>query len=290
MTGASEALAGRIIAIFNTASGSCDASSADKARQIFSDGGFGDVEILSVGPSEVAETLKSAVNRADVLVVLGGDGTIGGAASLCGDTGPYLVPLPGGTMNMLPKALYGTVDWQSALKATLAAPKVQNVSGGDAEGHKFFCAAILGAPSLWADAREAVREGHLVEAAKRSVTATRRSLSDAIEYEFGSINGSAEAVAVICPLISQDMDCDETALEAVALDPTTAAGLFGLAFHAAFDGWRNDASVTRANVSCVDVRAHGEIPVILDGEKVCIDREVKITFLPVAFRALVPKI
>lgn len=192
-------------------------------------------------------------------------------------------------MNMLPKALYGTADWPSALKATLAAPEIKIVSGGDAEGHRFYCAAIFGAPSLWADAREAVREGDLVEAAKRAVTATRRSLSDAIDYEFGAMNGSADAVAVICPLISQAMDGHEAALEAVAVDPGTAAGLFGLAFHAAFDGWRNDSSVTRAKVKCVDVLAHGEIPAILDGEKVQIERHAKITFLPTAFRAIVPQ-
>ena len=288
MSDVQEALGGRVVAVFNTASGSCDASSETAARKIFSEAGLSDVSIQMVGPSEVGEALKIAVANADVLVVLGGDGTIGSAASLCGDAGPYLIPLPGGTMNMLPKALYGPGNWQDALQATLADPELKNVSGGEAEGHRFFCAAILGAPSLWADAREAVREGHLLEAAQKAVTAARRSLSDAIEYEFGDKKGSAEAVAVICPLISQDMDCDEPALEAVALDPSTAAGLFGLAFHAAFDGWRKDTSVTRAKVKCVDVRAHGDIPVILDGEKVQIDREVKITFIPTAFRAIVP--
>lgn len=289
MSDAKSALAGRVVAVFNTGSGSFDAASEGQAREIFEDAGLEGVKIHVVAPSEIGETLKTAVAEADVLVVLGGDGTIGGAATLCGATGPYLIPLPGGTMNMLPKALYGTADWQSALKATLAAPEVQNVSGGQAEGHGFYCAAIFGAPSLWADAREAVREGDLIEAAKRAVTATRRSLSDAIDYEFGDLKGSAEAVAVICPLISQAMDGEEMALEAVALDPGTAAGLFGLAFHAAFDGWRNDPSVTRAKVKCVDVLAHGEIPAILDGEKVEIQRHAKVTFLPTAFRAIVPE-
>lgn len=289
MSDAQAALGGRVVAVFNTASGSCDANSHGQAQQIFQEAGLGDVEIHVVTPAEIGETLKAAVARADVLVVLGGDGTIGSAATLCADSGPYLIPLPGGTMNMLPKALYGTADWQSALKATLAAPETKAVSGGAVGGHRFYCAAIFGAPSLWADAREAVREGDLLEAAKRAVTATRRSLSDAIDYEFGDRTGSADAVAVICPLISQVMDGEEAALEAVALDPSTAVGLFGLAFHAAFDGWRNDPSVTRAKVKCVDVLAHGEIPTILDGEKIEIERHAKVTFLPTAFRAIVPQ-
>ncbi|WP_454718855.1 diacylglycerol/lipid kinase family protein [Caulobacter segnis] len=282
------ALAGRVVAVLNTASGSCDETSESQARQIFAEAGLDAVEIHVVTPSEIVETLKAAIADADVLVVLGGDGTIASAATLCGHDGPYLIPLPGGTMNMLPKALYGDGDWQAALTATLAAPQIRRVSGGETDGQRFYCAAIFGAPSLWADAREAVREGDLVEAAKRAVTATRRSLSDAIAYEFGDRRGSADAVAVICPLISQVMDGEEAAFEAVALDPGTAAGLFGLAFHAAFDGWRNDPSVTRAKVKCVHVLAHGEIPAILDGEKVEIERHAKVTFLPMAFRALVP--
>jgi diacylglycerol kinase family enzyme len=288
MSEAQDALAGLVVAILNIGSGSCDASSEGKIRRIFTDAGLSDAEILSVAPAEVTAALESAVNRADVLVILGGDGTIGAAATLCGGSGPYLIPLPGGTMNMLPRALYGTADWQMSLRQTLSAPSIRKVSGGEAGGHRFYCAAILGAPSLWADAREAVREGHLLEAAKRALTATRRSLSDSIDYEFGEVRGSAEAVAVICPLISQQMSGEETALEAAALDPSTAAGLFGLAFHAAFDGWRSDASVTRAKVSSVVVRAHGEIPLILDGEAMKMPREVEVAFLPNAFRALVP--
>jgi len=41
-------------------------------------------------------------------------------------------------------------------------------------------------------------------------------------------------------------------------------------------------------VKCVDVLAHGEIPAILDGEKVKIERRAKVTFPPTAFRAIVP--
>lgn len=191
-------------------------------------------------------------------------------------------------MNMLPKALYGNRSWTEALAATLANPRVQKVSGGELGGHRFYCAAILGAPSLWADAREAVRGGHLLEAAQKAITATRRSLSDSVDYQFGDLTGSADAVAIICPEVSAVLDADEAALEAAAIDPAKASDLFGLAFHAAFDGWRNDPSVTRAKCLKVVVEGHGAIPVILDGEKIRTGRKAEVTFLRVAFRALVP--
>ncbi len=283
------ALRGPVIAVLNTGSGSCDDTSADHAKAVFAEAGLAHAEIVPVDPAGLDAALDTAVSKAKVLVVLGGDGTIGTAATKCGENGPLLIPLPGGTMNMLPKALYGNLSWQEALAATLAKPKLQKVSGGEVGGHRFYCAAILGAPSLWADAREAVRGGHLLEAAQKAVTATRRSLTDAVQYNFGDVSGSAEAVAIICPLISEAMDPDELALEAVALDPTTAAGLFGLAFHAAYDGWRNDPSVTRVKARKVVVEGHGAIPAILDGEKVRTGRIAVVTFLPVAFRAIVPE-
>ena len=59
-------------------------------------------------PEALGEGLKAALDaRPDLLVVLGGDGTAGAAADLAGPYGPLLAPLPGGTMNMLPHALYG---------------------------------------------------------------------------------------------------------------------------------------------------------------------------------------
>jgi diacylglycerol kinase family enzyme len=284
------ALQGDVVAVLNTGSGSCDETSAEKIKAVFAAAGLGHTQIVAVDPAGLDAALSAAVVKADVLVVLGGDGTIGAAASKCAELGPLLIPLPGGTMNMLPKALYGNISWQEALAASLTKPALQEVSGGEINGHRFYCAAILGAPSLWADAREAVREGHLIEAAQKAVTATRRSLSDAVEYQFGEISGSAEAVAVICPLISEAMDSAERAFEAVALDPTTASAVFGLAFHAVYDGWRSDPSVTSVKATKVVVEGHGALPMILDGEKVQAGRKAVVNYLPIAFRTIVPKV
>lgn len=291
MSDAKNALQKRIVAVLNIGSGSCDANSEAQAKAVFDQAGLSHVKVVGVEPGDLDKALDDAVANTDVLVVLGGDGTISAAAGRCGGSGPLLIPLPGGTMNMLPKALYGDRPWREALAETLANPKVHDVSGGKADDRRFFCAAILGAPSLWAQAREAARKGDMVEAVKRAVTATRRSLTESLDYDFGGgKTGTAEAVVVICPAISKDMHPDEPTLEAAAVDPETASRLFGLAFHAAFDDWRNGASVSLAKVKTLCVTGHGEVPVILDGETVRMGRTVEIGFIPVAFRALVPEL
>lgn len=282
-------LSGRVIAVLNMGSGGNHDEAPDRMRQIFVDAGLTQAEVMAVVADDLNTTLDDAVERGDAIVVLGGDGTIRCAAARCGAAGKPLIALPGGTMNMLPRALHGDRAWEQALADTLADPAVREVSGGSAEGELFFCAAILGAPTLWADARESLRHADLAEAAKRSVTAIRRSKDRPLTYQFGGVaEGEAEAVAVICPLVSRAMAQDEPGLEVAAIDPQTATSLFRLAFHAVFDDWRADPSVHLAKVGAARVTGRGRVPVILDGEKARLQRTVQVTFVPHAFSALVP--
>lgn len=284
-----QALKGPITAVLNTASGSWTRRAPAEVSAILEGAGLGHGRVVCVAPKQLDDALDEAVAEAGVLVVLGGDGTIRAAAEKCGQTSTHLIPLPGGTMNMLPKALYGARDWKSALTETLANPLIHAVSGGRASGHGFFVAALLGAPTLWADAREAVRSGHFIEAGKRASTAMRRGMSEPLAYEFGAdLSGPAEAVAVMCPLISKVMSEDEKRLEAAAIDTRTAGDVLRLGFNTLMDDWRSDPAVVRAQVRRVVVTGRTRVPVILDGERVRLGKRVEIDFVSVAFRAIVP--
>src|SRR5882757_10938382 len=114
---------------------------------------------------------EAARQELDIFIVLGGDGTIRTAAEACAEKGSYLIPLPGGTMNMLPRALYGNVSWEEALKNTLAAPSLTVLSGGRIAGKQFLIAAIVGAPALLVEPRESMREGNIVDAIEKGSVA-----------------------------------------------------------------------------------------------------------------------
>lgn len=286
---ASAVLHERLLAILNTASGSFTPQAPAEVRTIFDSAGLAHGEVVCVSPTELDKVLDEAVDRADVLVVLGGDGTIRTAAEKSGHSNKVLIPLPGGTMNMLPRALYGSRGWQDALAETLTNPELHCVSGGRAGPLAFYVAAIVGAPTLWADAREAVRERRFFEALRRAATALRRRISEPLDYVFdGSITGSAEAVAVMCPLISKAMREDEELLEAAAIDARSAGELIRLGVNTLFNNWREDPAVVRAKVRKVVVSGHGRIPLTVDGELVRLGRRVEIEFTPVAFRSLIP--
>ena len=169
--------------------------------------------------------------------------------------------LPGGTMNMLPRALYGDVSWQNALKTTLAEPFTKALSGGRTGDELFFVAAIVGAAGLWMEARESIRERDIVDAVEKSAVAFQAMFDTKIRYSISSeTSGEAEVLAVICPLVSEEMSDSEQALEAAAIDVENAAELLGLATAAAFGKWRDDESVTLTKTHGVTVQSSRDIP------------------------------
>jgi diacylglycerol kinase family enzyme len=257
---------------------------------ILADAGITPAVVESVSGDEVDAALdRLAAAKLGALIVLGGDGTIRSAAEHCGTANILLVALPGGTMNMLPRALYGERTWQQALRDTLAAPRSVEIGAGEVEGHRFFCAGIFGTPAHWAEAREALRRSHFREAFRRAVNALQRSFSLRLRYRIGSVEPSkATALAVICPLISKTMSGDAPALEVVALNTRDLGEAFALALTGMFSDWRAAAQVTTIATDLLTIRAKRPIPALLDGERVTLKRAAEIRFVPAAFQAVVP--
>lgn len=272
----------------NTASGGTGPTAPAELEAILATFGLEHRVVAPEGDLEacIAEALD---RRPDLLVILAGDGTARAAAAMTGPDGPLLAPLPGGTMNMLPKALYGQRSWPEALTDALTAGVAHPVSGGEIEGHAFYCAAMLGSPALLGPAREAVRHGQFRRAIKRAKVAASVAFAGRLRYALeGGAARKVEALSLICPLISRVLDEREPALEVAALNPRNAADLVALGLHAALGDWRADRNVRTDLARRMRVWAKGRIPAILDGETVHIGTVADVRFRPEAFRALVP--
>lgn len=281
----------RIEVVVNPASGGVGPNAIAEMERILAAAGR-PANIRAIGPDDLEAVLKAALDSGpELLIVLAGDGTARAAAEMVGPDGPLLAPLAGGTMNMLPYALYGRRPWQAALEDVLERGEVKEVGGGVVAGRRFFVAAILGAPALWAYAREAVRMGHLNEAFRRAKDAYARAFSQKIRFTIeAEPTRMAEALTLLCPLVSRAMHEDEDALEADALDPKGAAEAFRLGFRALvsefYGDWRDDPAVTARRCRRARAWAISQIPAILDGEPVRLPRRVEIAYEPRAFRAL----
>ena len=280
----------KVAAIINISSGGCDSESEAEMLQILERAGVTGCKTWCGASDQIQRVfLEAATHKPEVLVVLGGDGTIRTAAEVCIKTGIYLIPLPGGTLNVLPRALYGDSSWQEALTDTLANPLTRELSGGRIGDKIFFVAAVVGAPGLWMEAREAIREGEILNAVRKAGVAVEAMFDTNIQYFISQkVSGEAEVVAVICPLVSEQLSESEQTLEAAAIDVENATELLGLATAAAFGKWRDHESVTLTKTHQVTVQSKKDIPLFLDGERVKVGNEAQISFAPHAVNVIVP--
>jgi diacylglycerol kinase family enzyme len=242
------------------------------------------LEILAAQNVQVRETYlavddlsHAAAHGADVIVVLGGDGTARAAAAAFAD-GPPLILLPGGTLNVLPHALYGDRPWPDALRAALAHGRVTRLVGGEANGKLFFVAALFGAPTLLARVREAMRAGDLRAAWRRLAHVSRRFLSRRIAARPAlGFAARAEAIGVLCPAYSGEVD--GRSLEWVRLDTARVTDMLRLGLRAVIGGWRDDPTIDLSHTREGEIRSLGVIPATLDGEPTTFVSRVRVRML-----------
>ena len=191
-------------------------------------------------------------------------------------------------MNMLPFALHGRGSWEEVLNRTLARGTPKDISGGELDGRPFYVAAIIGAPAMWAKAREAVRKHDLKRAWMRTIHALKNAFGGRLWFSLeDEPRRRAEALTLMCPLCSTAVACEEQALEAAVLDVHGATDAIRLGFAMVTGDWRRDPAVATRLIRTGKVWARRRVTAILDGETVRFDHNVDVCFVPVAFRALV---
>jgi diacylglycerol kinase family enzyme len=137
---------GRIPAVVNIASGTAEA--ATKALE--ESGAF---DVHAVDPAVIGDTVRALVEGgARRVLVAGGDGTIGTAASVLLDHPAELVVLPGGTLNHFARDLGISVDAAEALD--LEEQACRGVDVGMVNGRVFLNTSSVGAYVHFVRARE----------------------------------------------------------------------------------------------------------------------------------------
>ncbi len=231
-----------------------------------------------VGPEKLGERLLQRAKRFDVVIVLGGDGTAKSVAELAPLDGPPLILLPGGTLNILPHALYGDLSWPDALNAAFDRGVPMRLPFGRANGHAFYIAAIFGAPTLLARAREAVREGRYVTALRRFRHAAARMFSHKIHGRTGEKKrfSKVDAVGVLLPSYSGELEGE--GLEWVRLNTDGLVDFARVGLRGLSDAWRADASIRIDVTKSGEIKSTGIIPATLDGEPHTFLGYAKITY------------
>lgn len=267
----------KALVFFNAKAGSV--TEADREKLVAALGEVGIIQYALIGPEKLSAKLLQRANDFDVIIVLGGDGTARAVAELAPRDGPPMILLPGGTLNVLPRALYGELAWPEALKAALERGRITRLASGKANGKPFFVAAIFGAPTLLARAREAVREGRYLSAWRRFRLFLRRAFSRRVIARPNKEKAqTAAAIGVLCPSFSGEVEGE--ALEWVRLDADRMLDLARVSLRAIGNAWRDDPSIEIAQCHIGAIMSAGVIPSTLDGEPHTFFRHVRIAYDP----------
>jgi diacylglycerol kinase family enzyme len=253
----------KALVLFNEKAGSV--APGDRERLIETLAAAGIEDYALVGVENVSARLFQRARTFDVIIVLGGDGTARAAAELAPRGGPPRILLAGGTLNILPRALYGERSWPEALAEALERGVVRQLPVGRANGEAFYVAALFGGTTLLARAREAMREGRPLTAWRRFQFALKRSFTRSLGARSGRERmRKVEAVGVLLPAFSGGIEADD--LEWVRLEAEHILDLARVSLRALTQGWRDDDAVEVGRCKTGDVSSLGIIHATLDGE------------------------
>lgn len=153
--------------IRNSQSGSDDAALFDRMAEICSDHGAPLVATFVLPEDALPDAGALRAQAIDLLIVWTGDGTINAAATLADGWTGALLPLPGGTLNLLSKKLHGDRPATDILSDTLAGTGRRRAVPiiRSAEGNAFIT-IVAGPATRWAEVRETMRQDGLIEASR----------------------------------------------------------------------------------------------------------------------------
>ena len=134
----------RIRLILNRGGGSTDAASAERLRALFRTHGL-DPDIVEAAPEDLDAVCAEAADSAhcDVVVVAGGDGTVGAAAAALAGTGRPLGVVPLGTRNHFARDAGIPLDPDKAVELICGGPR-RPVDVAEVNGRVFVNNSAVG--------------------------------------------------------------------------------------------------------------------------------------------------
>lgn len=269
------------VAVANAAAGQTSRTDLDAVEQRLRAVLGGRLAAFTRAPADEIECAlrEAAAAKPEAVIVLGGDGTARTAAETIGRAGVPIAPLPGGTMNILPKKVFGARTLTQAIDSlTEATPTM--LPAGEIGGRRFFLSAALGFAGSLARLRETQRGAFRPLQFASAWVSTTRSFATAMTHgvkwrvrerqkwkrahtlvlAVGSVRGVAN------PLSGEE---DGDGFEIASLDLRQGADLAELGYHAVSGSWRSAPSVKIVEARRIEIDAPSARPlVVLDGEPI----------------------
>jgi len=148
-----------VTVLLNAASGGAGPDEATIQTRFLAAGIEAEIVVLQSG-QDPGDAARLALDRAQIVVAAGGDGTVSGVAGALAGTSRVLGVLPVGTLNHFAKDLKIPLDLEGAV-ATIAGGRVASVDVGQVHDRVFVNNASIGVyPSIVETREELRRAGH----------------------------------------------------------------------------------------------------------------------------------
>lgn len=213
-------------------------------------------------PREDAPT-AAALAGIDTLVVMGGDGTLGSASAAAKGWDGQFLAIPGGTMNLLPKALHGDATLEAIVAAAVSG-RLVHVPVVRAAGETSFCRIIIGPMTRWARTRENARSGRIWRVWQSLRLALARGFLGGVKV---AGHPGRHPGVLIMP--------GEQGLEAALFSGTGLVDAMAVAVNWLLNDWRDAASVSAFMVPELVVGRRSTLRCLFDGELKRLDPPVR---------------
>ena len=253
--------------ITNPASGSASREKCDALEAVFEERGLHLVGRTFFPEQPLPDAASLA--RVDTVVLFAGDGTINAAICHLADWEGTILILPGGTMNLLAKALHDSLDPQAIVYAAHQRGRKVALPFVEAGASRALVGLILGPVTRWARAREIVREGRLRGLARSVRLAWKRTFSRGIRVE-GVLGLAGRSQAVFVHPADDHLDV-------AAIDARDWRSIVELGWDWLTGDWVAARAVTQVRTRSLRVAGNKPVLALFDGEPVTLAPHQPIT-------------
>lgn len=252
--------------ITNPGSGSTTKAKCEALEAVFEERGLELVGRTDFPEAALPKGASLTRKGVDTVVLFAGDGTINAAlCALATWKGSFLI-LPGGTMNLLARALHDTLDPHTIVEAAHEGVRPRRVAMPYVEAgpHRAFVGLILGPAASWARAREAMRKGKIGRLFAAVRAAWRRTFDrKGIRIEgVGKLRHHYQAVFV-SPV--------EKGLEVIGVDARDWGSIAQLGWEWVTGDWIAAHAVDKAHAEELRVKERRKVLALFDGEPVTLE-------------------
>lgn len=254
--------------ITNRSSGSTSADRQTALIERLREHGFADAGLTNFPDDPLPTAAELGAAGVALAVLFAGDGTINAAICELEYWDGAILILPGGTVNLLARALHGDADLFAIIdRANVDAPRVAlpYVKAGESRA---FVGLILGPAANWAHAREAARAGRGRSVLRAMVHAWRRTFGRGIRVT-GAAGLPRQAQAVF-------VQPDRDQLRVAAVDARDWRSILALGWDWVTGDWVKAAAVHEVRAQTLRIAEHRPALGLFDGEPVKIVPDVTI--------------